>query len=149
MADGRIQDNQITAGSTYDNNSKDYGPGRARLNQTGGYRAMPNSNQAFLSVHFFQPMIITGIATQGYSNLSVEEWVKKFLMGYTYGSTHYFKARPGGSTAKVCGFFLQSFWFHLSSLKSKVILKGIELFLDFFALNNNEMISNNFALFAD
>ena len=114
MADGRIQDNQITAGSTYDNNSKDYGPGRARLNQTGGYRAMPNSNQAFLSVRFNQPMIITGIATQGYSNVSVEEWVKKFLMGYTYGSTHYFKARPGSNTAKVFGFFRHSFWFHLS-----------------------------------
>ena len=96
LADGRINDTQITAGSVYQNNKILYGSSRARLNQSGGYRANPRSSaSAFLSVHFQQAMIITGIATQGYLGENIQEWTKVYLLGYTFGSgkVYFFKER--------------------------------------------------------
>ena len=102
MTDGSISDSFISAGSIFNNDSASFGPGRARLNQTGGYRAQPNSQQAFISVNFPQPMIVTGIATQGYSNSTVDEWLTSFLMGYTFReSAGYFKESQGDASAKV------------------------------------------------
>ena len=104
LADGRINDTQITAGSVYQNNSLLYGASRARLNQSGGYRAKPGSSNAFLSVDFQQTMIITGIATQGYLGGHIQEWTKLYLLGYTFGSgkPYFFKERyQGGTRSKV------------------------------------------------
>ena len=95
LSDGRINDTQITANTVYNNNTKLYGPGRARLNRTGGYRAQPGSPAgAALSVYFPETMIITGIATQGYYGANIEEWTKKYNLGYSFGSgTFFFKEK--------------------------------------------------------
>ena len=99
LADGRINDTQITARSVYQNNSLLYGPFRARLNQSGGYRARPGwQSYKFLLVNFQQAVIITGIATQGYVGGNIQEWTKAYLLGYKFGSNrvYFFKERYQG-----------------------------------------------------
>lgn len=88
------------ASTVYNNNTVLYGPGRARLNQSGGYRAEPGSNKGTaLSVHFEEAMIITGIATQGYNGANIQEWTKAYFLGYTFGSgTFFFKESHHGKT---------------------------------------------------
>ncbi|KAL9952359.1 hypothetical protein ACROYT_G039604 [Oculina patagonica] len=94
LADGRINNTQITANSVYRKNYTLYGPSRARLNRTGGYRAEPRRNDSSLTVNFEQPMIITGVATQGYLGGNIREWVKAYYLGYSFGSgTFFFKER--------------------------------------------------------
>ena len=94
LADGRINDSQITAHSVYQNNSALYGPGRARLNGTGGYRAQPNLTNASLTVNFGKPVIITEVATQGYFGGNIQEWTKAYYLEYVFGSnTSCFKER--------------------------------------------------------
>lgn len=94
LADGRIKDSQITAYSIYGNNRTLYGPARARLNNTGGYRAQPGSKNAIISVLFREAMIITEIATQGYYGRNIQEWTKGYYLGYTIGAvTDFFKEK--------------------------------------------------------
>lgn len=95
IADGRINETQMVANSIFNNNKTLYGPGRARLNRTGGYRAQPGSqNSPALTVNFRKAMIVTGIATQGYYGENIQEWTKGYNLGYTFGSnTHFFKER--------------------------------------------------------
>ena len=101
LADGRINDTQITAHSVYQNNCAFYGPGRARLNETGGYRAQPNLNDSSLTVNFEQPMIITGVATQGYFGGNIQEWTKAYYLGYVFGSNTFFFKERNKDVAKV------------------------------------------------
>ena len=94
LADGRVNDSQISANSVYQNNDALYGPGRARLNRTGGYRAQPQRNDHSLTVNFEQLMIITGVETQGYFGGNVQEWTKSYNLGYVFGwRTFFFKDR--------------------------------------------------------
>ena len=95
IADGRINETQMVANSIFNKNKTLYGPGRARLNRTGGYRAQPGSqNSPALTVNFRKAMIVTGIATQGYYGENIQEWTKGYNLGYTFGSnTHFFKER--------------------------------------------------------
>lgn len=95
LADGRIKDNQLYASSVYNNNSQLYGPALARLNRTGGYRANPLSPDLFsLSVQFQKAMIVTGIATQGYFDNKIQEWTRRYIIAYSFGSdVKYFKKR--------------------------------------------------------
>ena len=85
----------------YQNNNALYGPSRARLNGTGGYRAQPNSNDSYLTVTFGQPMIITGVATQGYFGGNIQEWTKAYLLGYVFGSGTFFFKEKNEDNAKV------------------------------------------------
>lgn len=101
LADGRINDTQITANSVYQNNYILYGPGRARLNGTGGYRAQPMLNDSSLTVNFEQPMIITGVATQGFFGGNIQEWTKSYYLGYVFGSNTFFFKERNKDVAKV------------------------------------------------
>ncbi|EDO28738.1 predicted protein, partial [Nematostella vectensis] len=102
MQSGDITDAQLSAASSYNNNRTAYGPGRARLNHPGGYRANKAVPQTYLGVRFLKPYIITGIATQGYGIVAVKEWVKLFWLGYSDGSnTSFFKSNKDSTTAKV------------------------------------------------
>lgn len=103
FADGRINDSQITASSVYNDTDFLYGPGRARLNGTGGYRANPQQKSASLSVEFDTAMIITGIATQGYSDNTILEWTESYILAYTFRSNQpkYFQESHSDSKAKV------------------------------------------------
>ena len=85
----------------YQNNYALYGPGRARLNGTGGYRAQPKLNDSSLTVNFEQPMIITGVATQGYVGGNVQEWTKSYHLGYVFGSYTFFFKEKNRDVAKV------------------------------------------------
>ena len=101
LADGRINDSQITAHSVYQNNDSLYGPAHARLNGTAGYRAQPNLNGSSLTVNFEKPMIITGVATQGYFGGNVQEWTKAYYLGYVLGSNTFFFKERYRNVAKV------------------------------------------------
>ena len=104
FADGRINDSQITASSVYNNDSILYGPGRARLNGTGGYRANPwGKGASILSAEFDTAMIITGIATQGYSFNKTPEWTEKYILSYSFRSNQpkFFQKSHSDSRAKV------------------------------------------------
>ena len=85
----------------YQNNNAFYGPGRARLNETGGYRAQPNLNDSSLTVNFKNPMIITGVATQGYFGGNIQEWTKAYYLGYVFGSNTFFFKERYENVAKV------------------------------------------------
>ncbi|PFX27651.1 Polycystic kidney disease protein 1-like 2 [Stylophora pistillata] len=94
LADGRINDSQLTASSVFGDNYTLYGPGRGRLNRTGGYRAQPGANVSSFTVTFDQPMIITEVATQGYFGNNIQEWTKGYHLGYSIGDgTHFFKEK--------------------------------------------------------
>ena len=94
LADGRINDTQITGSSVYAKNYTLFGPGRGRLNQTGGYRAQPGANDSSFTVTFDKAMIITEVATQGYYGDNIQEWTKSYHLGYSIGScTHFFKEK--------------------------------------------------------
>lgn len=102
LADGRINDTQIIANSVYQNNTALYGPGRARLNRTGGYRAKPGTlGDSSLTVHFDQAMMITSVATQGYLGDNVQEWTKEYHLGYSVGSGTFFFKEKHKDAAKV------------------------------------------------
>ena len=102
MANGNIRDYQIQAASVY-NNETTYGPSFARLGLPGGgYRANPVAPQAWIIVLFDKPTIITGIATQGFGDVRVQEWVTSFWLGYSDGVVNsFFKDVKGGKKAKV------------------------------------------------
>ena len=85
----------------YQKNNTLYGPGRARLNGTGGYRAQPKRNDLFVTVNFGQPMIITGVATQGYFGGNIQEWTKAYNLGYVFGSKTFFFKERNRDVAKV------------------------------------------------
>ena len=101
MADKTIRDSQIAAASIYGNNSK-YAASWARLNYKGGYRADPRAQQAWILIRFYKPTIITGIATQGYGIPTIQEWLVKYWLGYSYGAkTSFFTDKKDGKQPKV------------------------------------------------
>lgn len=89
ISDGRIQDNQLDASSAYDNDFKTYGPQRARLNMTSwppGFRSAPDkTDSAWLKVELGQMFVITGVATQGYGDTLVREWLWNYMLLYSKG----------------------------------------------------------------
>ena len=92
ISDGRIQDFQLISSSAFDNDFKMYGPQRARLNMTSwppGYRSAPDkAYTGWIKVDFGYIMVITGIATQGYGDTTVNEWLKSYMLLYSQGA-HY------------------------------------------------------------
>ena len=94
IADGRIKDYQLSASSAFNNDFKTYGPQRARLNLTSwppGYRSAPNSSESgWFKVELDHIMVITGIATQGYGDTSVDEWLLNYMLLYSQGEDYPF-----------------------------------------------------------
>ena len=100
IADGRIKDNQLSASSAHDNDFATYGAHRARLNITSwppGYRANAKTTDFhWVRVSLHSEMVITAIATQGYGEPQVDEWVSNYmLLYYRDGDFLYFKGLDG------------------------------------------------------
>lgn len=77
----------MSASSAYDERFATFGAHRARLNLTSwpaGYRANKETIGYFpwLKVNLDQDMVITGIATQGFGNASLNEWVTSYMVFY-------------------------------------------------------------------
>ena len=99
MTSGDIRDEQITVPSAYGDDFATYGSHRARLNLTSwppGYRADPNQTGRWIKIDLGKEMIITAIATQGYGDVGIEEWIKQYVFMYSNGRDYsYFKDLNG------------------------------------------------------
>lgn len=66
--------------------SHDWGtlPTEAKLNSSGGYRANKSDpeNEKFVRVTFTKETILTGVATQGFGDPAVDEWVTKYIVSF-------------------------------------------------------------------
>ena len=88
MESKRIKDYQITASSCFNDDCAKYGPQRGRLNLASwppGYRANPAELQSTwrgIEVDLGSEKVITGLATQGYGDTSVTEWVTSYTVLY-------------------------------------------------------------------
>lgn len=89
LENGVIKDEQLSASSVYKNDFSTFGAQRARLNLRSwppGYRAnndMANSHTPpWISVELGRKLIVTGIATQGYGEPSVAEWITSYRVMY-------------------------------------------------------------------
>lgn len=77
----------MSAPSAYDDDFATFGAHRARLNLTSwpaGYRANKDKIGFFpwLKINLDQDMVITRIATQGFGNVSLNEWVTSYMVFY-------------------------------------------------------------------
>lgn len=100
IENGDIKDNQITGFSAYNDDFNTYGAQRARLNLNTwpqGHRANPKkASSTWLKIDLKEKMIITGIATQGYGDPQVGEWVKQYMLLYSTGKDYLdFKDQSG------------------------------------------------------
>ena len=86
MESHQIKDYQITASSSFNNSFATYGPQRARLNlESGapGYRANPAKlSSIWIKVNLVTEKVITGLATQGYGDSAVMEWITSYSVMY-------------------------------------------------------------------
>lgn len=98
MGTGAIPDKALTASSTFEEDDNSYGPQRARLNLSSvshGYRA-GNANDSWIIVKLGKETVVTGIATQGYGDPAVEEWVTGYRLMYSSGDDFlHFKETSG------------------------------------------------------
>ena len=105
MESGTIPDSALMASSTFERDFKNYGPQRARLHLTNpspGYRASNvEANESWILIEFGKETVVTGIATQGYGNTAIKEWVTKYTLMFSTGSGFlHFKETSGA--IKVC-----------------------------------------------
>ena len=91
MEDGRIEDNQLTASSEYNDGVK---PKYARLNllpeaniHSGVWRAAVKDTNQWIQVNLTTPTIVTGVITQGRHGLY--EWVTHFKLQYSDNGDHW------------------------------------------------------------
>lgn len=80
LEDNRIKNSQFSASSHWMSIYK-YGPQRARLNNRDwpqGWVADPSDKNPWIKVKFDDLHVITSIATQGYGNPILSEWVKSY-----------------------------------------------------------------------
>lgn len=98
-----IKDYQITASSAFNHDFSTYGPQRARLNLASwpqGYRANPGElDSSWIKVNLGTEKVITGLATQGYGDTAVREWVTSYSVMYrsNLGVFLEIKTMQGGS----------------------------------------------------
>lgn len=124
IADGRIKDNKLSTSSAFNNDFKTYGPQRARLNLTSwppGYRCAPEESESgWFKVELDQITVIMGIATQGYGDTSVNEWLLSYMLLYSEGKDDPFSGfRKKDGNPQVssmhCLKFYQKCYFKLSA----------------------------------
>jgi len=100
ISDGRIKDSQLTSSSPFDNDFETYGPQRARLNMTSwppGYRSAPDkAASGWFKVEIGHIIVITGIATQGYGDIFVSEWLTIYMLLYSQGDDYSFFRETNG-----------------------------------------------------
>ena len=64
-----------------------------------GYRSQPDKgNSSWLRVDIGHMVVITGIATQGYGDLSVSEWLEGYILLYSQGKDYAFFREENGET---------------------------------------------------
>jgi len=102
MESQQIKDYQITASSSFNNDFVTYGPQRARLNLAPGYRANPAKlNSSWIKVNLETDKVITGLATQGYGDLAVREWVTSYSVMYRSKSRDFLQIKTLQGASKV------------------------------------------------
>ena len=77
----------MTSSSAYQDDHEQFGAQRARLHWHGGFRANHSSATSeieFLRVDLNRTVIIAAIATQGYSDEQVAEWVTRYTIVYAH-----------------------------------------------------------------
>ena len=106
----------MSASSTYDDDFATFGAHRARLNLTSwpaGYRANKEKIDFFpwLKINLDQDTVITGIATQGFGNVSLNEWVTNYVVFYDKRGADetVYCTTEDGETLKVIMFSISSF----------------------------------------
>lgn len=88
LENGLINDEQLSAFSAYNNDSSTFGAHRARLNLKSwppGYRASKVAHSytlPWIRVDLGKQLVVTGIATQGYGDTSVAEWLTSYRLMY-------------------------------------------------------------------
>lgn len=80
VADGGIQNHQITASSVYE----PYKPYLGRLNGDSAWSAGSEDMNQWIQVQFDHPKFVSGIILQGDPVGSVNEWVTKYQVEYSY-----------------------------------------------------------------
>lgn len=70
---------------TYSYYSLETHPTEAKLNSSGGYRAdiKDDITYKFVMVKFDNETIVTGVATQGFGDPEIEEWVTEYFVKFT------------------------------------------------------------------
>ena len=60
-------------------------PSEAKLNSSGGYRAKKDDaiEDKFVAVEFNNETVLTGVATQGFGDPDIEEWVTQYYVKFT------------------------------------------------------------------
>ena len=92
MESGKISDRALIASSKFGEN---FGPQRARLHldqPPRGYRADAasvdlNGTRPWITVDLGEETVITGISTQGYGDITLNEWVTKYNLWFSSESS--------------------------------------------------------------
>ena len=96
MENGAIPDAEIRASTEL----ADHRASDARLNQTGSWGSSINDHSQYLDIDVgYEFTIITGIATQGRSDL--DQWVTKYKLWIKYYYTTTYYKEPGQNATKV------------------------------------------------
>lgn len=84
LEDYSIKNSQISGGTSYNDDYANYGSQNARLHASSGYRADPSTVAPLnmIGIELGEDTVITGIATQGYGDPTVSEWVTNFNVFY-------------------------------------------------------------------
>ena len=100
-----IVNSQIYGGSDYNNDHSKYGSQNARLHNPLGYRADPTVSvpSNMIGIDLEEDMVITAIATQGYGDPRVSEWVTSFNVFYqnSFGQNQPVKTTDGTALVRV------------------------------------------------
>ena len=88
MESGEIKPEQLKTLSMID---QDTGPDNARLNGLRGYRAVKSDEIGlkFVVVEFDKETIVSGVATQGYGDPRVQEWVTQYHVMFDDNSDNF------------------------------------------------------------
>ena len=88
VSDGRIENDKMTAHSLAGAAVPIPGGHNARLNKTDwpqGFRADGKQSPILIDVQLGKDKVITGLATQGYGDVTVRRWVTKYKVFYRRG----------------------------------------------------------------
>lgn len=82
ISSGKFTTDKIITISVYDHGTY---PTEAKLNSSGGYRAKLNDpiEYKFVAVKFDNETIVTGVATQGFGDPEIQEWVTHYSIKFT------------------------------------------------------------------
>ena len=91
-------------------------PTEAKLNSSGGYRANANDpiGYKFVMVEFDSETIVTGVATQGFGDPGIQEWVTQYSVKFTRQNSGEDEAEEyilgSDGMPQAINFFFNVFW---------------------------------------